>query len=103
MDARTRDGVFAAGREIGVDTRWRDGGECLLGAAAQLFQHAFERVQVAVMDHQPALAGAAVEHVDLGVERFRQFALEADDVGLGLGLVRPRALAFGHPAERELL
>src|SRR5690606_22455201 len=51
----------------------RAGGRLPVGAA-QLFQHAFERVQIAVMDHQPALAGAAVKHVDLGVERLGQFA-----------------------------
>ena len=67
--------------------------------AAQAFQHAIERIQVGVVDHQPALAAAAVQHVDLGAERFRQFALQRGDVGLRLGLGR---LGLGVPSPATL-
>ena len=62
--------------------------------AAQFFQHAVQRLQVAVMDHQPAAAAAAVQHVDDGAERFGQLALERGDVGLRLG---PRRLGPARP------
>src|SRR5690606_14188125 len=68
--------------------------------ATQPLQHAVERVQVGVGDHQLALVGAAVVDADLGPERFGQLVLQRRDVGCGglaggLFLRRTRQLAGG--------
>src|SRR5690606_22339044 len=70
---------------------------------AQPPQHALERVQVAVVDHQPALAAAPVQDVDAGAQALGQLALQAGDVGLGPRVHGAGALALGDPAHGELL
>jgi hypothetical protein len=73
------------------------------GLVAQAFQHAFQRVQAGVVDHQLALVAAPVLHRDLAAQGFRQFTLQRGDVGLlrarpGRGLLR-----LGHLAGGQLL
>src|SRR5690606_21171496 len=71
---------------------------------AQALEHAVERLEVGVVDHQAALAAASVQHVDARAQGFRQLALERDDVGLRARLRGLRGLAGGrHLAGRELL
>src|SRR3546814_4500542 len=76
------------------------GGTSESGRGAQPFEHAVERVQAAVVDHQPALAATAVDHADPGAERFGQFGFQRGDVGLlpclaGAGLLRRRRQLAG--------
>src|SRR5690606_22176973 len=70
------------------------------GLVAQAFQHAVERVEAGVVDHQLALVAAAVEHRDPAAQRFRQLALQRGDVGLlrlrlGRALLRRRRQLAG--------
>src|SRR5690606_40808065 len=80
----------------------RPGSPGSAGALAQALEHAVERVQVAVVDHQPAPAAAAVGNVDPGAQGLRKLVLQRRDVGLlrarpgaGAAALAPRYPAFG--------
>src|SRR5690349_7872933 len=70
---------------------------------AQAHQYAIQHVQVAVMDHQLAAAGAAGLHVHARAQGFAEFAFQRGDVGGRRSLGRSRFWRARNAAGGHLL